>query len=167
MVNLGPIALLSEHKVTQSSGKHLQEISHADIVSLLYKLISSSIDIDILSIGFDRDRNRRQRELTNNKKHIRKIHLRNMLKDVFGFAQHQQKATNGLGYKLTLTRNTDNSVFNKANAINKAKMTVSVYERYVPHYTPSIPQQAILSKQILNKVLQEVQNRKRSVFLKK
>ena len=27
-----------------------------------------------------------------------------MLKDVFGFAEHQEKATYGLGYKLTLTR---------------------------------------------------------------
>ena len=33
-----------------------------------------------------------------------------MLKDVFGFAQHQEKATYGLGYKLTLKRNKDEAV---------------------------------------------------------
>ena len=41
-----------------SSGKHLQDISHAHIVSLLYKLITSARGSDDLSIGFDRDRGR-------------------------------------------------------------------------------------------------------------
>ena len=27
-------------------------------------------------------------------------------KDIFGFAEHQEKATYGLGYKLIVTRNT-------------------------------------------------------------
>ena len=40
--NLGPIALFSNYKLTTSSGKHLEEIRHAHIVSLVYKLISSS-----------------------------------------------------------------------------------------------------------------------------
>ena len=44
-----------------------------------------------------------------------------MLKDVLGFAQHQEKGTYGLGYKLTLTRNSDNAVLNKGNAINNAE----------------------------------------------
>ena len=43
------------------------------------------------------------------------------LKDVFGFAEYKEKATNGLGYKLTLTRNSDNAVLNKGNAINNVK----------------------------------------------
>ena len=47
-----------------------------------------------------------------------------MLKDIFAFAEHQEKATYGLGYKLTLTRNTDNAVLNKDNAINKAKFKI-------------------------------------------
>ena len=33
-----------------------------------------------------------------------------MLKDVFGFAEGQEKATYGLGYKLTLTRIKDEAV---------------------------------------------------------
>ena len=36
--------------------------------------------------------------------------MRIYLKDIFGFAEHQGKATYGLGYKLTLTRNSDNAV---------------------------------------------------------
>ena len=36
LVNLGPIALFS-YKLTTSSGKHIEDISHAHIVSLMYK----------------------------------------------------------------------------------------------------------------------------------
>ena len=62
----------------------------------MYKLVTSSRGSDDLSIGFDRDRNRRQRELTNNKNMKRKFHLRVMLKDVFRFVEHQEKGTCGL-----------------------------------------------------------------------
>ena len=68
-----------------------------------------------------------------------------MLKDIFGFDQHQEKATNGLGYTLTLTGKTDNSVMIKDNAIYIGKIKIISIEWYVPHYTPSIPQQVILS----------------------
>ena len=67
LVNLGPIALFSNYKLTTSSGMHLDEISHAQIVSLMYKLLTSSKDSDDLSIGFDRNRGRRKNELSNNK----------------------------------------------------------------------------------------------------
>ena len=40
LVNLGPIALFSNYKLTTSSGKHLEDVSHAHIVSLMYKLIT-------------------------------------------------------------------------------------------------------------------------------
>ena len=52
LVNLGPSALLSNYKLTTSSGNHLEEISHAHIVSLMYELLTSSKDSDDLSIGF-------------------------------------------------------------------------------------------------------------------
>ena len=93
LVNLGPIALFSNYKLTTSSGKHLKNIDHAQIVSLLYKLLTSSKGSDDLSIGFDRDRNRRQRELSNNKTQKGKFHVWIYLKDVFGFAEYQEKAT--------------------------------------------------------------------------
>ena len=68
LVNLGPISIFSNYKLTTSSGKHLENIDHAHIVCLMYKLITSSKGSDDLSIGFDRDRGRRQRELTTLKK---------------------------------------------------------------------------------------------------
>ena len=166
LVNLGPIALFSNYKLTTSSGKHLENIDHAHIVSLMYKLLTSSKGSDDLFIGFDRDRNRRQRELTNNKTQKGKDHIRIYLKDIFGFAEYQDKGTYGLGYKLTLTRNTDNAVLNKDNTINNGKIKINAIEWYVPHYTLSMQQQAILSKQISNKLPTEIKYPGRSVFMK-
>ena len=62
LVNLGPVALSGSYKLTKSSGKHLEDFSHAHLVSLMYKLIPSAKDTDNLSTSFDRDRNRRQQE---------------------------------------------------------------------------------------------------------
>ena len=166
LVNLGPIALFSNYKLTTSSEKHLENIDHAHVVSLMYKLLTSSRGSDDLSIGFDRDRGRRQRELANNKNIKGKYHVRIYLKHVFGFCEYQQKATYGLGYKLTLTRNTDNAVLNKGNTINNGKIKINAIERYVPHFTPSMQQQSILSKQILNKTPTEIEYPERSVFMK-
>ena len=85
--------MFSNFKLTTSSGKHLEDISHAHLVFLMYKLLTSSKDSNDLSIGFNRDRGRRQDELTDNKNVKGKFHLRIMLKDVFGFVECQEKAT--------------------------------------------------------------------------
>ena len=151
MVNLDPVALFSGYLVTTSSEKHLEDFSHAHIVSLLYKLISSSKDSDDLDIGLDRDRGRRQREINNNKNIKGKTHLRIMLRDILGFAEHQEKGAFGLGYKLILTRNKDSAVLSKDNGTSEVKIKSNSIEWYVPHYTPCVQQQALLSNQILSK----------------
>ena len=79
LVNLGPIALYTKYKLTTSSGKHLEDIGHAHNVSLMYKLKKSRRRSDGMSIGFDRSRDRRQRELTNNENLKGKYHVRNYL----------------------------------------------------------------------------------------
>ena len=79
-----------------------------------------------------------------------------MLRHIFGFAEQQQKATYGLGYKLTLPRNSDNAVLNKDDAINDAKIKITSIEWLVPHYTPSLDQQSIIMKQNNNKVPAEL-----------
>ena len=89
-----------------------------------------------------------------------------MLKDVFSFAECQEKATYGLGYKLTLTRNKDDAVIDKANAIADARIRIDHIHWYVPHCTPSIQQQSTLSKQILSKTPTELRYVERSVFMK-
>ena len=65
-----------------------------------------------------------------------------------------------------MTRNTDNAVLNKGNAINNAKIKIIAIEWYVPHYTPSMQQQAIICKQILNKSPTEIEYPDISVFMK-
>ena len=95
-----------------------------------------------------------------------KYHVKIMLKDVFGFAEHQQKATYGLGYKLTLTRNKEDAVIDKANATADARIRIDHIHWYIPHYTPSIQQKIILSKQILSKTPTELRYVERSVFMK-
>ena len=67
-----------------------------------------------------------------------KYHLRSYLGHIFSFAEHQETVTYGLGYKLTLTRNTDNAVLNKDNATNNAKSIIIALKWYVPQYTPSL-----------------------------
>ena len=166
LVNLAVIALFSIYKLTTSSGKHLEEVNHVHIVSLMYKLLSSSKESDDLSIGFDRNRDRRKRELTNNKNFKGKSHLRIFLRDIFGFAEHQETATYGLGYNLTMTRNFDDAVLNKANATTNAKIKIISLEWYVPHYTPSLNEYNKLMIQIQQETPTNIHYPERSVFMK-
>ena len=166
LVNLGPIALFSNYKLTTSSGKHLEEISHAHIVSLMYKLLTSSRDSDDLSIGFDRNRGRRKNELSNNKNTKGKYHIRIYLKGIFGFAEHQEKGTYGLGYKLTLTRNTDNVVLNKDNAAVVGRIKINSLNWYVPHYSPNLEEYTKLMTQIKKNSRTLLHYPERSVFMK-
>ena len=89
-----------------------------------------------------------------------------MLRVIFEFAENQQKDTFGLGYKLTLTRNSDNAVLNKDNATKIGKIKIKAIEWYVPHYAPSNSNQAFLCKQIFSKLPTELQCVEKSVFMK-
>ena len=166
LVNLGPIAFFSNYKLTTASGKHLEEISHAHIVSLMYKLLTSSKDSNDLSIGFDRNRERRKNELTNNKNIKGKYHIRIYLKDIFGFAEHQQKGTYGLGYRLTLTINFDNAVLNKDNVVVNGRVKINSLDWYVPHYSPNLEEYNKLMNQIKKNTATLIHYIERSVFMK-
>ena len=89
-----------------------------------------------------------------------------MLKEIVGFAQYQEKGTYGLGYKLTLRRNSDNAVWNKGNAINNAESKLNSIDWYVPHYTPSLSREKILMDQIVDKKPKELRYVERPVFMK-
>ena len=130
------------------------------------KLLTSSKDSDDLSIGFDRNRGRRKNEISNNKSIKGKYHIRIYLKDIFGFAEHQEKGTCGLGYKLTLTRNTHNAVSNKAAATNNAKVKISSLDWYVPHCSPNLEEYNKLMNQIMKNSLTLLHYPERSYFMK-
>ena len=127
-----------------SSGKNLEDISHVHIVSLMFKLIASNRGSDILSFGFDRNRGRRKDELTNNRNMKGKYPFRIILKDVFGFAEHQEIATYYFGDKLTLTGNEDEAVIENVVVLADARIKIDHIHWYVPHYTLSIQQKGIL-----------------------
>ena len=59
-----------------------------------------------------------------------------MLKVVFGFAEHQEKATFGLGCKLTLTRSKDDVALNKNPDIadGKIKLIMSTGIYHIIHH---------------------------------
>ena len=127
-------------------GKHLEDISHSHIASLIYKLTNIAKESDNLSICFDGGRKSRQQELSSNRNMKGKYHVRSMLKHVSGFAKNQDKAIYRLGCKLTVTRNINAAVLNKAPGIDDARSEIDNIHWYVPPCTPSIPQQGILSK---------------------
>ena len=166
LVNWGPIALFSNYQLTKLSGNHLDEVSNAHIVSLMYKLLTSSEDSGDLSIGFDRSRDKRKRELTINKNIKGKYHIRIYLKDIFGFAENQEKGTYGLGYKLTLTRNTDNAVLNKDNAVGDGRIKFNSLDWYVPHYSPHFEEKNKLMNQIKKNTPTLLHYPEGSVFMK-
>ena len=68
--------------------------------------------------------------------------------------------------KLTLTRSKDEAVIDKPVGIADARIKIDFIHWYVPHYTPSLQQQSILSKQILRKTPTEVRYVERSVLMK-
>ena len=80
-------------------------------------MTTSARGTDDLSIGFNRDRRMTQQELTNIKNIGGEKHVGVMFQYIFGSAEHQEKATYGLGYKQTLTRYKDDAVLNKAATI--------------------------------------------------
>ena len=55
---------------------------------------------------------------------------------------------------------------NEANATNIGKNKIQAFEWYVPYYTLSIPQQAIISKQFSSQASTELQYVERIVFMK-
>ena len=84
---------------------------------------------------------------------------------IIGFAEHQEKATYGWGYKLTLTKNNNNAVLKKAPGGDDVKNAVKTNDWYVPHHTPSMDKKTIISKLISDKTSTEFQFLERFLFM--
>ena len=100
LVNLGPKALFNKYRLTSSTGKEKKEIDNAHDSYLMQKLLSSSRDSDDLSIGFHRNKEVREREMTNKKSTKGNYYVKIYLKQVFGFAENHYKCNYGMRYKL-------------------------------------------------------------------
>ena len=85
--------MFSVHEITSRSGNHLEDITHALIACLMYKLIATARRCDDFSIGFHRSRDVRKQELTINKNIKGQYHVRNYLKDIFGLNTRKKEHT--------------------------------------------------------------------------
>ena len=165
LVNFGPISLFSEAKLTTSSGKHLEKVDNLHLISLMYKLLTSTSQTSQLLYGFEENLSVRRQELTNNKNEKGTFFVRIKLKDLFGFAD-QEKITYGLGYTLTLKRNTNNDAILRSVGVDAAKVVIKDIGWYIPHYVPSIENQQLVMDQILNKDPTELSYTERTIFRK-
>ena len=77
-----------------------------------------------------------------------------------------EKAIYALGYKLILTKNSDNAVLKKKIATAIGKIKIISLDWYVPHYTASIDQERVFVKQIVDKIPTELKFIERSVLMK-
>ena len=89
--SLDPIAFCTNHTLTISNGKEIQDFDFAPNISLKYTLITRSRGGDDLSTSFQRRITSHQQELTNTKRTKGNYQSRSYLKEVFGFAQHRKK----------------------------------------------------------------------------
>ena len=91
--------------------------------------------------------------------------MRIKLKDFFGFAD-QEKITYGLGYTLTLNRNSSNDPIIRGNGVDAAKVVVRDISWYIPHYIPNLENQQLVMDQLLNKDPTKLYYTERTVFRK-
>ena len=114
----------------------------------------------------------RERELTNIKTTKGSYHVRIYLKDIFDFAEFQNECSYGLGYKLTLQRNSDIHVLNHRAGTNAE--TIALAGRviidnicwYIPNYTASISNQKLMLGYTISKAPTELSYIKRSSDMK-
>ena len=158
---------------TSPSGKEIEENGNAHVVYSTYKIISSSRDSDDSSIDFHRSIDARERKLTNNETTKGNYHVRNYLKDVSCFAEHQDKCTYGLGYKLTSQKSSDNHVLSHPAGANGAAnhalagvVTIDDISLYVPQYTPIISNQRLMFGHFVCKAATELSYIQRSSNMK-
>ena len=80
----------------------------------------------------------------------------------------KKKTTFGLGYTLTLKRNSSNNVIIRGAGVDGAKVDVKDISWYIPHYVPSIENQQLdqTSIKVLNRDSTELYYTERTVFRK-
>ena len=95
------------------------------------------------------------------------------MKDIFGFAEHQDNCSYGLGYKLASQRINDYHVIShRAGATNAdnfalaGRVFIEDLSSYVPHYFPSKLNQNVMLGHFVSKAPTEVSYNKRSSYMK-
>ena len=95
------------------------------------------------------------------------------LKDVFGFAEHQEICTFGLGSELTIQRNGDIHVlshlagaYDAANLALAGRVIIDDISLFVPHCTPNKSNQKLILGHIVSRAATELSYIKRSSDMK-
>ena len=101
-------------------------------------------------IGFDRDRIGRQRELTGNTQ-VKGKTILEVCSSMLLVLHNTKKAPYVSGQNFTHARKNNDASLNNYETIDDAAIISFKHSWYVPHYTPSISVQCILSKQIPRK----------------
>ena len=74
-----------------------------------------------------------------------RIHVSFLLKDVLGCAERHENCLYGRIWKYFLERSADRIIFQRESG-DDAEVTIKDLKWYEPHFTPSIPEDAILSR---------------------
>ena len=111
--------------------------------------------------------------MTNNETIKGNYYVRSKIKYVFGFADHQDNCTYGLGDKLTFRRDSDNLVsIHPAGASDAAKIAIAEevilddISQYVPHYTPILSNQKLVLGHLVSRAALRLPYGKRSSCMK-
>ena len=91
-----------------------------------------------------------------------KFHKRVFLGDRFGFADHQVKATYGLGLEYKLYRNFDSVILGRNAATAGRETTIHAIYWFVRHCTPNESQQDLMNVYVVFKIPSEIPYIKRS-----
>ncbi len=155
LINLAPAALFSEMTLSTSSKKVIERVEQVHIATLMYKMLSSG-EGDLMTF-FEKDtqdaavvNTERRNRLLNNTPEKGTVFVRLPLKYMFGYVNHQDKITYGLGYNLRMRMNDHANVIFRTIA-DVAKLTINAVSLYVSHYTPSVENQAYVTDVVLNK----------------
>ena len=110
LVNLEPSTFFSDYNLPFSTGEQSETSTNAHIICFLYNLLTNGKHRDDSSIGLHHSAAEKLIEFLDYK-HVNtrgKVYVRISSINVFGFAEHQKKATFGLGYILTMEGNNAN-----------------------------------------------------------
>ena len=95
------------------------------------------------------------------------------MKDVFGFAEHQDNCTYEWGSKLTLQRISDNHALSHpagdkdaANFALAGRVIIDDISLYVPHYSPNVSDRNLMLRHIVSRAATKFSHIKRSFYMK-
>ena len=151
LVNYGMRALFSSVKLETSGGRTIEYIDHCHPNLLMYRLLTSTDD-DYES-GFVRNIDNRNSQLKGDHIAAERGHMYMMIKmrDLFGFLNDLEKIIYGLGFKLILKRNNNDTALYRINAnpgavAIDANIEIRDISWCVPSFDPSNDNRIIVQK---------------------